>query len=163
ALQSLIWRIPKGGGEARVWFGDKRLELDVGEPFFGPGGMRLMPDKQTLMFTTLVQRPEDSLNSSSGVVWTLRIQSDGRPGKPHGLGLDDRGRVIVANQSYGAQDPNHWALLSVDVGDPEVTPARPRIGGAGAEVRHERVLLGATRGMRVARRGHPFRIRVRAL
>lgn len=80
ALQGVIWRIPRGGGPASVWLADERLQPGMGAPFFGPGGLRLMPDGRTLMVTTLAQRPQSNPNSTAGVVWTVPILPNGGAG-----------------------------------------------------------------------------------
>jgi DNA-binding beta-propeller fold protein YncE len=54
--QNLIWRVPRGGGEAEVWFTDTRLDS-----VFGPNGIEVMPDGETLMFVQSFTGPFDGV------------------------------------------------------------------------------------------------------
>jgi sugar lactone lactonase YvrE len=45
--QQLLWRVPPGGGKAKVWLNDKRLDGEV----FGPAGIVLMPSHDSLLMT----------------------------------------------------------------------------------------------------------------
>ncbi len=40
SFQATIWRVPAGGGQARIWFQDSRLD----SPFIGPNGIRINPE-----------------------------------------------------------------------------------------------------------------------
>src|SRR5436305_5249082 len=80
SLQALIWRIPKGGGKGQVWFTDDRLQSLTGPPGFGPSAMKLMPDGNTLIFST-VEGPTGDGDPTAGRLWKLPIQPDGKPGE----------------------------------------------------------------------------------
>lgn len=45
SFQATIWRIPPGGGYAEIWFQDPVLD-----DLFGPNGIRLTPDRTSLVF-----------------------------------------------------------------------------------------------------------------
>ena len=56
--QGVVWRVPPGGGEARVWLADRRLDGQM----FGTTGIALAADRRTLMVAQ---------GSSGGVVGAL--------------------------------------------------------------------------------------------
>ena len=102
-IQGLIWRVPPGGGQAKVWFTDPRLDALQ----FGPAGIELMPDHRTLMVSTSAGPPIGP-NNTTGKLYTLPIQSDGKPGElkqlwesgpteaPDGFALARSGNVYLA-------------------------------------------------------------------
>ena len=102
-IQGLIWRVPPGGGQAKVWFTDPRLDALQ----FGPAGIELMPDHRTLMVSTTAGPPVAG-NNSTGKLYTLPIQPDGKPGElkqlwesgpvegPDGFALAHSGNVYLA-------------------------------------------------------------------
>jgi sugar lactone lactonase YvrE len=73
--QALIWRVGRGGGRARVWFTDPRLEN-----LFGPNGSQFMADGRTLMFAVTARGPVTG-DPTRGALYTLPVRGDGRPGK----------------------------------------------------------------------------------
>jgi hypothetical protein len=101
--QGLIWRVAPGGGPAHVWFTDPRLDGSL----FGPAGIVLMPDRRTLMVDTSAGGAT-SPDSTTGELYTLPIQSNGRPGDlvklwesgpkeaPDGFALAKSGNVYMA-------------------------------------------------------------------
>jgi sugar lactone lactonase YvrE len=82
--QAVIWRVPKGGGTARIWLADARL--DGGQ--FGTTGIVLGPDHKSLYVAQGSSGglnpggllPGVSLNPSTGKIYRIPIQSNGRPG-----------------------------------------------------------------------------------
>ena len=102
--QATIWRIPPGGGEAQVWLSDPRL--DAGD--FGPAGLVLMPDRRTLMVATLAGGIVTGDDPSTGKLYTLPIQPDGKPGEltklyesgpreaPDGFAIAASGNIYLA-------------------------------------------------------------------
>src|SRR4051794_22341345 len=81
SLQALIWKVPPGGGKGEIWTTDDRWQSLVGPPAFGPSAMKLGPDQKTLYFTT-IEGPTGDGDPSSGRIWKLPIQPDGKPGTP---------------------------------------------------------------------------------
>lgn len=83
--QSLLWRVPPGGGEAEVWFeGDEIFSL------LGPNGIEFMDDGKTIMFAQTLKGPIDALSSvregdaehlATGKLFTLTVEPDGSPGE----------------------------------------------------------------------------------
>jgi sugar lactone lactonase YvrE len=100
--QALIWRVPRGGGRARVWFTDPRLEN-----VFGPNGIQLMADRRTLLFAVTATGPAAG-DPSSGTLYKLPIRLDGGPGAlelfwrsrpldgPDGFAIARSGNVYLA-------------------------------------------------------------------
>lgn len=72
--QALIWRVPKGGGRAEVWFTDPQLESP-----FGPNGIQFRADGRTLLFVVTAEN-----GATTGALYELPVRPDGRPGQ---LGL----------------------------------------------------------------------------
>jgi sugar lactone lactonase YvrE len=102
-LQGLIWRVPPGGGVASVWFTDSALDgLD-----FGPAGIVLKPDRQTLLLSTLAGGPTTP-TAANGKLFALGIRPDGSAGEldeiwqsgaaeaPDGFALAESGTVYIA-------------------------------------------------------------------
>jgi hypothetical protein len=101
--QGLIWRVPTGGGNAHVWFTDPRLDGSL----FGPAGIVMMPDHQTLMLSTSAGGAT-SPNATTGELYKLPILSNRRPGSlvkiwesgpkeaPDGFALARSGNVYLA-------------------------------------------------------------------
>jgi hypothetical protein len=102
--QGLIWRVPPGGGEAKVWFTDRQLDGTL----FGPAGIVLMPDHRTLMLDTSAGGATNIGNPTSGKLYKLPIKDDGSPGTltkvweskpaeaPDGFALAQSGNVYMA-------------------------------------------------------------------
>src|SRR3954451_23195069 len=107
SLQALIWKVPPGGGQGRVWITDSRLQSLLGPPAFGPSAMKLGPDQRTLYFTT-VEGPTGDGDPSAGRIWKLPIHPDGTPGTlqefyvaqsadaPGGIGFAKSGDLYVS-------------------------------------------------------------------
>lgn len=172
--QALVWRVAPGGGRARVWLTDPRLNGII----VGPAGIALMPDRHTLMLST----GGGGSDPATGKLYTVAIGSGGRPAAlhqlwesapaeaPDGFALARSGHiyialvgptgnavvelsrsgqqlarfpadpvansalpvpfdgpgsvsfdgdsVLVSNGSAIGNDPSHWAILQVGVGEP---------------------------------------------
>jgi sugar lactone lactonase YvrE len=102
--QGLIWRVPPNGGQAHVWFTDPALDGLQ----FGPAGIQLMPDRQTLLFTTSAGPATDPTSATTGEIYKLPIRPNGNPGTltkvwesgpaeaPDGIALAESGNMYVA-------------------------------------------------------------------
>jgi hypothetical protein len=100
--QALIWRVPRGGGRAQVWFTDARLES-----VYGPNGIQVLPDRRTLLFAQTGSNPAAG-DPTTGRLYKLPIRPDGRPGQlkqiwesrpvegPDGFALGRSGRIYLA-------------------------------------------------------------------
>jgi sugar lactone lactonase YvrE len=99
--QGVIWRVPRGGGQAQLWLSDPRL--DGGG--FGPSGLQFLPDGRTLLFA--VSSTGGVPLASQGVVYAVEVGDDGRPGNmrefwrsapgegPNGIAIARSGHVYV--------------------------------------------------------------------
>jgi streptogramin lyase len=101
SFQATIWRVPAGGGAAKVWFTDPRLDGP-----FGPNGVRVDPKSDRLYFTQTFDA------AGAGYVYTLPIvdhpsASDLKlfhtytPGAgPDGIAFGRSGKLYVALAGY---------------------------------------------------------------
>jgi sugar lactone lactonase YvrE len=105
--QGVVWRVPPGGGEAKVWLADKRLDGQM----FGTTGIALAADRDTLY---IAQGSAGGVtgalgtNPSTGRLYKTAITADGSPGglsqvwesgpaeMPDGFGIAKSGRIYVA-------------------------------------------------------------------
>ncbi|HVU62084.1 MAG TPA: hypothetical protein VHA79_07235 [Mycobacteriales bacterium] len=96
--QQLIWRVPAGGGKARVWFNSARLDGEL----FGPAGVVLMPGHRSVLVTaatggiTTIDLPN---NSARGRLYRIRLGKHFRAGK-----------VVTLWSSDPAQAPDGFAV-----------------------------------------------------
>ncbi len=102
--QALIWRVPRRGGFAHVWFTDPQIDGSN----FGPAGIVLLPDHRTLMFDTSGGGVTTPGNPLTGQLYTIPIQQNGDPGTlkqiwesgpkeaPDGFALARSGHVYMA-------------------------------------------------------------------
>jgi hypothetical protein len=100
--QGLIWKVPRGGGQAQIWLSDPRLES-----LYGPNGIQFMADGRTLLFVNTASNPTAG-NSLTGRLYTVPVEPDGSPGElaqvwesrpldaPDGLAIARSGNVYVA-------------------------------------------------------------------
>jgi sugar lactone lactonase YvrE len=77
--QAVIWRIPPGGGQARIWLSSRLLD---GGPF-GTACIAMMPDHHTLLFDQASNGGLSDLSPTQGKLYTVAIGPGGRPGTPH--------------------------------------------------------------------------------
>ncbi|MGP3983084.1 SMP-30/gluconolactonase/LRE family protein [Streptomyces sp. KR80] len=187
--QSVIWRVPPGGGAAKLWLADRRLD---GGPF-STTGIALAGDRATLLVTQQSSAGLGEPNPTTGKLYAVPIRPDGtagelrtvwesRPGDlPDGFAIARSGRIyislvgssqiavitpggtelerfpdlpltgengssaafdspssaaflgtriLVANQSYLAGNPDHHAILDVETGEPGLPVFIPAQAGA---------------------------------
>ena len=136
--QGLIWRVPPGGGEAKVWLTDTKLD---GGPF-GTTGLEILPDHKTLLFTQGSSAGGGEPNPTTGKLYSVAIQADGRPGPitlrwesaptalPDGFAIAKSGRIYLAEAGLTAQ----LIVLGPDYHQIEAFPASPFTGMNGSPV-----------------------------
>jgi sugar lactone lactonase YvrE len=104
--QAVIWRIPPGGGRARIWLVSPRLDGGT----FGTACILLMPDHHTLLFDQASNGgvPGTGTSPQAGKVYEVAIRPNGRPGAlrklwqsgpadaPDGCVLSRAGHIYVA-------------------------------------------------------------------
>lgn len=72
--QGLLWRVPKGGGPAKVILTDERLDNPLG----GPNGLQFRADGKTLVFTQSLTLPVGNPPSAASTrLFQTTIGSDG--------------------------------------------------------------------------------------
>jgi hypothetical protein len=81
--QAVIWRIPPGGGRARIWLVGSQLDGGM----FGTACILLMPDHHTLLFDQASNggAPGTGPSPSTGKVYEVAIMPGDRPGSLHKL------------------------------------------------------------------------------
>jgi sugar lactone lactonase YvrE len=102
--QAVIWRIPPGGGRARIFLADPRLD---GGPF-GTACILLMPDHHTLLFDQASHGGLEDGNPTPGTLYQVPIEPGDRPGPlrtlwhsgpadaPDGCALSRSGHIYIA-------------------------------------------------------------------
>jgi len=134
--QALIWRVPPGGGAARVWLADRRLDGDL----FGTAGIVLSADHQSLLFTQGSSMGLSDGNPSTGKLYSVAIEPNGSPGPiqqlwesrsgdlPDGLAIAQSGHIYIALVGL----PNQLVELASDGSELERFPAVPFTGANGS-------------------------------
>ncbi|MEK6276617.1 MAG: hypothetical protein AABM29_01195 [Actinomycetota bacterium] len=85
--QALIWRVPRGGGTARVWLTDPRLES-----VFGPNGIQFIDRGRTLLLAATSTFPSPADPPASGALFKVPLK--GRKRRPGELQLFWRSRPV---------------------------------------------------------------------
>ena len=135
--QAVLWRIPPGGGPPEQWLADPRF--DGGD--FGTTGIELGPDQRTLYVAVQSQAGGAGGNPSSGRMFTIPIQPDGRPGEitqfwesrpadgPDGFGFAKSGNIYIALLAT-----NQLAMIDPQGVEKERFPSAPGSGANGSPV-----------------------------
>jgi sugar lactone lactonase YvrE len=102
--QAVLWRVPPGGGAAQPWLTDPRLD---GGGEFGTAGIELMADRRTLLISQASSAGAGEPNPTTGKLYRVPIQPDGRPGPmsklwesgpteaPDGFAIAKSGRIYL--------------------------------------------------------------------
>jgi hypothetical protein len=106
--QQLLWRVPPGGGKARVWMNDLQLN---GEQF-GPAGVLMRPNHRSLLLTLSASAPSTGggvgADTTDGRLYRIRVDAGGHAVRlrhlwssgsgeaPDGFALTRAGHVYVA-------------------------------------------------------------------
>jgi sugar lactone lactonase YvrE len=134
-----IWRVPPGGGKARAWFSDPRLESEE----FGTTGLVLGPDRRTLWISQQSSTSPDVADCPAcGFLFRLAVRRDGSPGRmtrfwssrpselPDGFGIARSGRIYMA-----LAGPSHQiVVINPDGSEHERFPEVPLGGDNGSPV-----------------------------
>jgi sugar lactone lactonase YvrE len=134
----ILWRVPPGGeGPPEPWLQDPRF--DGGD--FGTTGLALAADQKTLLVAVQSQAGGAGGNPSTGRIFKLPIQPDGRPGTmtqlwesrpvdgPDGFAVADSGTLYVTLLAA-----NQIAVVGPDGAERERFPSAPGSGENGSPV-----------------------------
>ena len=136
-LQAVIWRVPPGGGRARVWLSDPQLDGGM----FGTTGIVMTPDRRRLLVAQQSSSGGGDGNPSTGKLYSVPLRRRGgarslsqiwesRPvDGPDGFALSRSGRVYVTLTAA-----NQIAVLDRDGNEVERFPAQPLSGDNGSPV-----------------------------
>jgi sugar lactone lactonase YvrE len=128
--QGLIWRVPPGGGAAKIWLTDPLLDGSQ----FGPAGIVLRPDHKSLLISTSAGPVVGPGDPTTGKLYSVPIQANGKPGAlkqlwesgpregPDGFALAASGNVYLALVGPGA---NQLVEIAPDGKELARTPADP--------------------------------------
>ena len=128
--QGLVWRVPPGGGEAKIWLTDPLLDGAQ----FGPAGIVLRPDHKSLLISTSAGPVAAPGDPTTGKLYSVPIGADGKPGAlkrlwesgpregPDGFALAASGNVYMSLVGPGA---NQLVLIGPDGKELARTPADP--------------------------------------
>jgi sugar lactone lactonase YvrE len=128
--QGLVWRVPPGGGEAKIWLTDPLLDGSE----FGPAGIVLRPDHKSLLISTSAGPVVGAGDPTTGKLYSVPIEANGKPGAlkqiwesgpregPDGFALAASGNVYMALVGPGA---NQLVLIDPDGKEIARTPESP--------------------------------------
>jgi hypothetical protein len=74
--QAVIWRVPPGGGAARVWLADPRVDGDM----FGTAGLAWTADRRHLLVTQGSSAGGNGGNPTTGKLYAVTVNADGSAG-----------------------------------------------------------------------------------
>jgi sugar lactone lactonase YvrE len=135
--QAVVWRVPPGGGRARVWLADRRLDGVE----FGTTGMLLAPSRRALLVAQQTSAGLGEANSTTGKLYRIPIR-EGRPrgmrlvweslpgDLPDGFGIGRSGRIYLANAGLSAQ----IVVIAPDGREVERFPETPFTGENGSSM-----------------------------
>lgn len=132
--QAVLWRVPPGGGRARAWLTDKRLDGVE----FGTAGLVLGPSHRALYLMQQTSLGLGDLAVAQGKLYRVPLHGDrtlvklwqSRPmDLPDGFGFARSGRVYVA-----CAGSNQLLVLDQDFAEVERVPALPVTGDNGSPI-----------------------------
>lgn len=84
--QALLWRVPAGGGTARLLLADDRLQAAIA----GPNGIAVLPGGRALVFAQSNFPAQETAAGREGRVYRVALQAPGRAGTPRLLWSGER-------------------------------------------------------------------------
>jgi hypothetical protein len=135
--QGLIWRLPSGGGPAKIWLTDPALDGSM----FGVAGIVLMPDHKTLMVSTSAGPVIGAGDPTTGKLYTVPIKPDGSPGPLHKLwesgpreGPDGFAVAASGNIYLSLVGPGANQIVEISPSGQEIARAPDPAANSGMEV-----------------------------
>jgi streptogramin lyase len=132
-----IWKVPPGGGTPVAWLESPKLD---GGPF-GTTGISLAADRRTLVIAQQSTAGGGAGNPTTGRLYTLPIQPDGKPGTisqlwesrpgdgPDGFGIAKSGAIYIA-----CLLTNQIVVVNPDGSEQARFPELPLLGDNGGPV-----------------------------
>ena len=136
-LQGVIWRVPPGGGKARVWLADRRLDGAQ----FGTTGIVRRPGTRRLLVAQQSSGGGGDGDPTTGKLYSVGIRRSGRPGPlrqlwesapldgPDGFAVARSGHIYIA-----LAGSNQLAEVSATGAELDRFPASPLGGDNGSSV-----------------------------
>jgi hypothetical protein len=136
-LQGVIWRVPPGGGKARVWMSDRRFDGVE----FGTTGILLEPGTRKLLVAQQSSAGAGEPNPTTGKLYEVKIGGDGKAGSlrklwesgpadgPDGFALARSGHVYIA-----LAGSNQIAEVAAAGGEVDRFPTTPATGDNGSPI-----------------------------
>ena len=136
-LQGVVWRVPPGGGPAKVWLADRRLDGVT----FGTTGLVRIPETRTLLVGQQSSAGLGGGNPTTGKIYSVAIRRTGHPGPlrqfwesgladgPDGFALASSRHIYVA-----LAGSNQIAEVGPNRVDLDRFPAIPLLGLNGSSV-----------------------------
>ncbi len=102
--QSVVWRVPPGGGAAQVWLSDPRLDGTE----FGPAGIVTLPGGRTVLLASSAGGVTSAGNPTAGKLYRLTVDGGGHVTRmtqiwesgpteaPDGFAVGRSGRIYLA-------------------------------------------------------------------
>jgi sugar lactone lactonase YvrE len=132
--QAVLWKVPAGGGRARVWFTDKRLDgIEL-----GTAGLVIGPERKALFVMQQTSLGLGDLAVAQGKLYRIPLRGDRTLAKlwtsrpmdlPDGFSFARSGRIYVANAGS-----NQLVVLDEDFSEIERVPALPSTGDNGSPI-----------------------------
>ena len=132
--QAVIWRVPPGGGRARMWLMDTRLDGIE----FGTAGLALGPERRALYVMQQTSLGLGEPTIAQGKLYRIPLRGErtltklwqSRPmDLPDGFSFARSGRIYVANAGS-----NQLVVLDEEYDEVERVPAVPLTGDNGSPV-----------------------------
>jgi sugar lactone lactonase YvrE len=130
--QALIWKVNRGGGDARIWYSNPAFD---GGPITGPAGIQFEADGRSLVVSVFTNLgAAQATNPTSGKIYALSVDAHGRPGNlrklwesrpgdmPDGLALARSRDIYVA---LGGPTVNQLAEIAPNGTEIARVPATP--------------------------------------
>lgn len=135
--QAVLWKIPPGGGRAKVWLKDKRLDgIEL-----GTAGLALGPDRRALYVMQQTSLGLGDVTVTQGKLYRVplhgkrtltKLWQSGPMDLPDGFSFARSGRIYLANAGS-----NQLVVLDKEYDEVERVPALPVTGDNGSPIPYD--------------------------